>query len=94
MTEPIDIVVTDSAGKNRTVRIQGEQEAVEFLAATHAKEAPISFLYQDGSSVESKVVEGILKLLFSRMAAEGTENQTGTVRVRKRMTRGKKTASS
>ena len=77
MTQPIVILVTDFAGKNRAVRIHLEEEAVAFLASTHATEAPISFRYQDGSAVETEVIERILKQLFSRMAAEETETTRG-----------------
>jgi hypothetical protein len=40
MTQPIEIVLADSAGENRAVRIHLEEEAVEFLVGARTRRMP------------------------------------------------------
>ena len=64
----IDIVLLLPSGTQHKRRFVTEIEASEYLKATHATEAPLSFDYADGSPVPSPAIERIYDLVFDSLS--------------------------
>ena len=60
----IEIVLLRSTAKKHTLQFKTEAEAAEYLKATHATEAPISFTYTDGTPLNSTTIERIYAIVF------------------------------
>jgi hypothetical protein len=60
------ILLLGPKGKKRTLEFKTEREAVEYLKATYATEAPLSFEYLDGTAVEPAVIERISRRIFPK----------------------------
>jgi hypothetical protein len=63
----IDVVLLLPNGKKQQRQFKTEQEASDYLAVTHATEAPLSFKYTDGSPVLSPALERIYNRVFKKL---------------------------
>jgi hypothetical protein len=54
-------------GAQRTRRFKTEGALVKFLKATYATEAPLSFIYADGSAVSALAIDRIYKQVYKRL---------------------------
>jgi hypothetical protein len=63
----IEIILLLPCGSRQTRRFVTEAEASEYLKATHATEAPVSFNYADGSPVASPAIERIYAPVFDSL---------------------------
>lgn len=65
MEKPFKVVLLTEGGRKRTKTFSSDDDAVTYLKATRLSEAPLSFRYSDGDTVETARVEGILKRVLS-----------------------------
>ena len=63
----IEILLLLPSGAQARRRFLTETEASEYLKATHATEAPLSFDYVDGSPVPSSAIERIYARVFDSL---------------------------
>jgi len=63
----IEIVLLRPSGTQHKRRFLTEAEASEYLKATHATEAPLSFDYADGSPVPSSAIERMYAHVFDSL---------------------------
>jgi hypothetical protein len=65
MPRGYEIIVIDANGKTESVRFPSETHLVEFLKATRATRAPVSFARADGSKLNRATMERIHKRFFA-----------------------------
>src|SRR5687768_2911696 len=67
----INIVLLLPCGKKYERQFKTEDEVVDYLKATHATEAPLSFRHADGSPVLSPALERIYNRVFNGLELRG-----------------------
>jgi hypothetical protein len=70
IVQPIEVLFLLSHGKKQKRLFKTENDLAEYLTATHATEAPISFSYADGSCVEAQTLDRISARIFKARGLE------------------------
>ena len=75
IVKTIEVVFLIPGGNKRKRKFKTEEEAAEYLKATHATEAPLSFTYGDGTPLEDPTLERINNRVFESFHFETQESQ-------------------
>ena len=59
------LLLLNAEGKKQTLEFSTEDELVQFLKESHRTAAPLAFQYDDGSPLESAVLNRIYQRVFA-----------------------------